>query len=145
MNTNVRQATRVGVYAVMMKGNDMLLIRQKQGPYGGKFDFPGGGIEFGESPEQALRRELAEEVAMEFDSFRLIDNLTTIVDVSGTSSATPYSLYQIGMIYRVEGYRFSNSQKHGELEHFWVDLNQLSELECSKLLWAYKAKHSLKP
>ena len=40
-----------------------LLIRQKRGPYAGKLDFPGGGIEFGESPEQALRREFAEEVA----------------------------------------------------------------------------------
>jgi 8-oxo-dGTP pyrophosphatase MutT (NUDIX family) len=68
----------------------LLVVRQKRGPYAGKLDFPGGGIEFGESAELALRREFSEEVAMEFDSLQLIDNLTATVDVLSTSSNEPW-------------------------------------------------------
>jgi ADP-ribose pyrophosphatase YjhB (NUDIX family) len=139
-NSNTKQVTRVGVYAVVMKDDHILLIKQKKGPYTGKLDFPGGGMEFGESPEEALRRELVEEVAMEFKSYHLIDNLTATLEVSATPVTPAYTFYQIGMIYQVEGAEFVHTHGHQELEHFWVDLNQLSVLECSRLLWAYRIK-----
>ncbi len=133
-----RKIARTGVYGVATENGKMLAVRQQRGPFVGKLDFPGGGIEFGESPEQALRREFVEEVAMEFDSLQLIDNLTDTVDVQGNSFREPYSFYQIGMIYRLDGCRLLNNQERGDLEHLWVDLNVLSEGDCSKLLWKYR-------
>jgi mutator protein MutT len=119
---------RTGVYGVAMNEGKMLLIRQKSGPYAGKFDFPGGGIEFGETPEQALHREFKEELGMEFDSLQLIDNLTAAIE----------GFFQVGMIYRVEDCR--SNEKQGSHECFWLDPHQLLQENCSKLLWKYRMR-----
>lgn len=133
-----RRITRVGVYGVCLKEGKMLLIKQKKGPYNGKLDFPGGGIEFGESPEQAMRLELAEEVAMEFDSCRCIYNLTATVVVPATKVKPAYALFQVGMIYSLEGCRASaESVTEQEFEPIWLDPKALQEDQCSKLLWKY--------
>jgi len=135
-----KKITRIGVYGVAKDNGKILTVRQQRGPYAGKLDFPGGGIEFGESAEQAIRREFAEEVAMEFDSLQLIDNLTATVDVDNTPSNEPYLFYQIGMIYRVHGCRLIKDAKQGDLQHLWIDLIALSEEQCSKLLWKWRMK-----
>lgn len=130
------QVTRIGVYGVLMDGEKMLLVRQQRGPYAGKLDFPGGGIEFGESPEQALRREFAEEVAMGFDSLKLIVNLTTVVTVPSAGSNPSNVMFHIGMIYKVNGSRLLEKQ-HTEFQPVWIDPKNLSEEHCSNLLWKY--------
>lgn len=136
-----KQVTRLGVYGVSVKEGNILLVHQKKGPYAGKLDFPGGGIEFAESPEQALRREFAEEVAMEFDSLQLIDNLTARINVPATSSSEAYEFFHIGMIYRIDGCRSTREQVLQELQHTWIDPKTLSKNQCSSLLWKYKQTH----
>lgn len=126
--------TRTGVYGIVMRDGQMLLIWQKSGPYTGKLDFPGGGIEFGETPEQTLRREFVEEVAMEFDSLQLIDNLTVTFDGPSTS------FFHIGMIYQIDTCRPMQNPVIPELRHTWVDPSTLSEEQCSPLLWKYLSK-----
>jgi 8-oxo-dGTP pyrophosphatase MutT (NUDIX family) len=132
-----KKITRIGVYGVAIDKGKVLVVKQKRGPYAEKFDFPGGGIEFGESTEFALRREFAEEVGMKFDSLQLIDNLTATIDVPKSSFNEPYLFYQIGMIYRVNGLSLIN-ETSGELQHSWVDLLALSEQESSELLWKWR-------
>jgi 8-oxo-dGTP pyrophosphatase MutT (NUDIX family) len=114
-----------------------LVVKQKRGPYAGKFDFPGGGIEFGESAETALQREFAEEVGMKFDSMQLIANLTATIDVPKSEFNEAYTFYQIGMIYRVNGCLRINQETQGELQHFWINPLALSEIEVSRLLWQW--------
>ena len=121
-----------------MKDRKILLVQQKKGPYAGKVDFPGGAIELGESPEEALRRELTEEVAMEFDSLQLIDNLTVTVDVPATPSNQSYTFFHVGMIYRLDGCRSIGEQAIQELQHIWIDPKTLFKDQCSNLLWKYK-------
>ncbi len=133
-----KKITRIGVYGVAIDTGKILTVRQKQGPYADKLDFPGGGIEFGESAEQAMRREFAEEVAMEFDSMQLIDNLTVTVDIPGTSSNQAYTFFHMGMIYQLKGCRSINEPDLQELQHIWVDPRTLSKVQCSSLLWKYK-------
>ena len=61
-----RPLRRRGVVAVITRGDEFLVIRRSQfvrAP--GKFCFPGGGLERGESEPVALRRELQEELAAE--------------------------------------------------------------------------------
>lgn len=134
----IHEVTRLGVYGVVMEKGKMLLVRQKQGLYTDKLDFPGGGIEFGESPELALRRELLEEVSMEFDCLQLIDNLTATVDVPSTSSNRAYTFFHIGMIYQLKDCRSTSEPALQELEHIWIDPQTLSKDQCSSLLWEYK-------
>ncbi|MDO9556930.1 MAG: NUDIX hydrolase [Coriobacteriia bacterium] len=55
---------RVRVAAVILVGDKLLLVRQRAGgePY---YLLPGGGVDRGETLEQALRREVREETGLE--------------------------------------------------------------------------------
>lgn len=51
---------------VVMRGEQILICQRKAGVHNGlKWEFPGGKLEEGESPEEALVRELREEVAID--------------------------------------------------------------------------------
>ena len=56
------------VAGVLIKdGKTLLGQRPEHKSLPGLWEFPGGKIELGETPEQALRRELKEELAIEAD------------------------------------------------------------------------------
>jgi len=48
------------VDAVVVKNKKILLIKRKQEPYRGHYALPGGFVEYGETVEAALRREVLE-------------------------------------------------------------------------------------
>jgi 8-oxo-dGTP diphosphatase len=52
--------------AVIEKDGKILIAKRKQkDPLGGKWEFPGGKMESGETPEACLKRELREELGIE--------------------------------------------------------------------------------
>ena len=65
---------RLGAYAVVIDGGRILLTRIS--PVGfpvGHWTLPGGGVDHGESPGVAVRRELFEETGLEAITVRLVD------------------------------------------------------------------------
>ena len=55
----------VSVGAVVWRGEDVLLIRRARAPFEGHWSIPGGKVEFGETLEDALVREVREETGVE--------------------------------------------------------------------------------
>jgi len=52
--------------ALLARGGKLLIARRPEGRHmGGKWEFPGGKLEADELPEQALKRELREELGVE--------------------------------------------------------------------------------
>ena len=52
--------------AVIERGGEVLVCKRKAGgPFGGRWEFPGGKVEPGETPEAALAREIREELGLE--------------------------------------------------------------------------------
>ncbi len=61
------------VGAIVFKGPDVLLIKRGNAPLKGRWSIPGGKIEFGETLEAALRREVREETGIEVELVGLIN------------------------------------------------------------------------
>ena len=56
--------TLVGVGAVILKAGKVLLILRRHPPNAGLWSLPGGLIELGESPAEAIEREVREETGL---------------------------------------------------------------------------------
>ncbi len=69
----MKEFKQLGAYGLVIKEDKILLIKKSGGPYDGKLDLPGGTIEFCERPEEALKRELMEEVGIEVVDYQLFD------------------------------------------------------------------------
>lgn len=111
------QIIRTGAYGVAIQNEKILLITQQSGPYKGKFDLPGGRIEFGETIEETLRREFYEEVSMQFESMVLLCNLTEKIDA--TNDRHSYLFHRIGLIYAISGLYPSNEPSKDSLKYGW--------------------------
>jgi mutator protein MutT len=55
----------VGVGAIAVAGDQILMIRRGRGPAGGLWSIPGGRVELGETTAEAIVREMAEETGLE--------------------------------------------------------------------------------
>lgn len=121
---------RVGVYAIALKEKAILLIKQTAGPFSGHWDLPGGKIESGETIEETLRRELAEEVHGEFNTMALYDNF---VEMPPTLSPLPTGMVlfqRIGLVYRVEGLKIKPPHPSC-MEYQWIPFCETKHLSCT--------------
>lgn len=60
------------VCAVVVCNGQILLVERAQQPSKGKLDFPGGFVDYDESNEQALKRELLEELQLPIEGMQYL-------------------------------------------------------------------------
>jgi mutator protein MutT len=79
MRREFPDAPIVGVGAILIEENRVLLVRRGQDPLKGEWSLPGGVVELGESLEDALRREMLEETGLEVEPAGIIEVVSSIV------------------------------------------------------------------
>jgi 8-oxo-dGTP diphosphatase len=70
-----RAAQIEAVSIALYDGEAFLLVKRARAPARGFYAFPGGKVEPGETPENAVRRELFEETGLSADRLRPVDTL----------------------------------------------------------------------
>ena len=111
----------IEVVGAIIKDNDRYLVGQRAAhkSQGGLWEFMGGKIEPGETPEQALKRECLEELALEIENERIIDSVVheypektirlTLIECNPKNGSVPQAL------------------EHQEIR--WVTVDQMGMLE----------------
>lgn len=128
MNVKSNQISRFGAYGVFVQDSKILLTLKKSGPYKGLWDLPGGGIEFGESPEEALKREFLEEVALEVTRFEFFHVATSNCDYHKQDQCCHF--HHIGMLYRVLE-AFTIEDRVPDEEGRWITINDINQQELT--------------
>ncbi len=79
----------VGVGGVVIDNERALLIRRGGPPLEGEWSIPGGMLELGETLEQGVARELAEETGLEVNVLEIIEVLERIYPALPGADGTP--------------------------------------------------------
>lgn len=129
----------VGCYGIVVNSNkEVLLIRKGRGAYKGKLDLPGGGIDYGETAEETLKREFMEEIGLEIKDFELFTVKTNYV-LWNLDETHQEDLQHIAIIYKV---RLNDEELdkirttadgHDSLGSSWYSIASLSMEELSPL------------
>jgi len=69
----------IGVAAVVIEDDRVVLVRRGQPPAYGEWSLPGGAVELGETLEEALVREVREEIGLTIEVVELVAVLDRII------------------------------------------------------------------
>ena len=100
----MKEHKHLGAYALILKDNQILLIKKITGPYDGKLDLPGGTIEFSETPEETLKRELLEETGIDVINYELFD-ANSVTVVWKPQENLEVKTHHIGIFYKILNYK----------------------------------------
>ena len=128
----VIKKTRVGSYGLIIKDGKIALIKKARGGYKGLLDLPGGGIEYGETPEETLVRELMEEAGVKVVDYKLLT--VTSTRIKWHDENFNEDLHQIGILYKVELKDYKLKEDGDGLDSdgcSYYDINKLSKDEIT--------------
>lgn len=101
MRREYPEAPIIGVGAIILHENQVLLIQRGQEPLKGEWSLPGGALELGETLEQGIGREVLEETGLEVEPLQIVEVFDRIVrDESG---AVQYHYVLVDYLCRVRG------------------------------------------
>ena len=99
MNKGDREYPVIGVGVVVFRECKVLLIRRGKPPFAGRWSIPGGRLEFGESLESGVLRELEEETAV---NAKIIGQIGVFEALPGVEDNVPFSGHVVMVDYAAE-------------------------------------------
>lgn len=122
---------RPSAYGVVIRDDKILLCK-----HFGKFNLPGGSLDLGEKPEEAVVREVKEETGIDVANPRLLDVASDFFRMSHDDNPLChqtllfyYVCEYVGGTLSVDGFD-EQEQKYAEMAE-WVPLARLDELEIT--------------
>jgi 8-oxo-dGTP pyrophosphatase MutT (NUDIX family) len=92
-----QSSRRIGVYGLAVVEDAVLLTRVAPGyPGGGRWTLPGGGLERGEAPDEALQREIHEETGLAVAAAEVLDLFSETV-----TTVTGQTVHSLQLVYGV--------------------------------------------
>ena len=111
---------------VTKEDGTVLAVERGYGEYKGSWEFPGGKIEEGETPEEALARELKEELDIEVIDFKFVQTIS--------SAKTPNFLVNF-FICKIKEDVVINLKEHSNLRWLYKDtLDDVNWLPADKMM-----------
>lgn len=135
----MKEFKQLGAYGLIIGNGKILLIKKSGGPYDGKLDLPGGTIEFCEKPEEALKRELLEEVGIETLEYELFDADSVAFEWQFKEDIL-VKVHHTGIFYKVLNYK-NEIKKVVEIDEVnddslgaeFYDISSLSKSDLSEI------------
>jgi mutator protein MutT len=115
---------RLAALSVVIRADQVLLVRRRNPPEAGVWGFPGGKVEFGETVQQAAVRELHEETTITGSATRVLAGLD-LIDPNGTPAAFHYHLVRVVCDY-LQGQPVAQDDA---LEAEWVPIQKVKTQE----------------
>jgi len=134
----MKEFKHLGVYGIIIQNNEIVLVKKNGGPYDGKLDLPGGTIEFGETPQEALTRELEEEIGINLKEYELLT--ADSIQFDWTYNDKLLKCHHIGIFYKILNYE-NNIQNNIEIDDKnddsfggqFYNINNLKKEELSEI------------
>jgi len=119
---------RVGVGAVILHEDKVLLVRRGQSPSFGKWSLPGGLVELGESTREAIAREIMEECGI---GIRVVD-VAGVLDrvVHDDAGRVRYHYVLVDYLAYPESLDVVAGSDAGDAQ--WFEIERVAELDTTQ-------------
>ncbi|HEV8594711.1 MAG TPA: NUDIX hydrolase [Thermoplasmata archaeon] len=115
------------VSALLLDGDRVLLIRRKASPNRGRWTFPGGTVQLGETLSAAVVREVREETGLAVEPLEVVDATDVIVP----ETVRP-DYHFVLVVFRGRAVGGSLRAMSDAAEARWVPFSQLDELDVTE-------------
>lgn len=131
--------THIGIYGIAINDGKILLVKKQRGPYTGKWDLPGGGVQMGENSIETLNRELLEECGYRVKDAKLADVLNNrIIYTNDKRQLEELTLLSIIYLVTLEQYEYTDNNMmlrgiEDVSDSQWFDINEMIELDITPI------------